>query len=257
MDNGVNGVSMVELIDIALVLILAVCGYALWVRRHTWGSRWDTNPSRILVLIGCAGLLMSPLGSTVFDPVAHRLVGLWNVGGLLALLCMFCAVWVMFEHLVTRVSDCDHARLLGRRHITTPLKIGLPLVVIAFCIADQGHPEYRDIFAPRGSGFAVYWALSAALALYLFGFTARLLLTLRRDPRSKSAADLYLVWAVFKSAALLAQLTSVLVGSALTLPTWILAGVSAVAFAFASALSWQARTDWFKTSRPIAPEPGD
>lgn len=240
---------MFGLVEITLMAALATCGYALWVRRHTWGSRWDTNPSRILILIGCAGLLMSPFGSKFFDPLVHRVCGLWNVAGLLAVLCMFCAVWVMFEHLVTRLTDDDQARLLGRRHITTPLKLGLPLVVIVFCIADRGHPEYLDVFAPRGPWFGAYWALIAALALYLFGFTGRLLLILRSDPRSKSSADQYLVWVGFKAAAILAQLTSVLVGSAVTLPTWICACVSATAFAYASALSWRARTNWFKPSK--------
>ncbi|MEB3034907.1 hypothetical protein [[Mycobacterium] nativiensis] len=242
------------MVDVALIGALVACGYALWVRRDTWGSRWDTNPSRVLVLIGGAGLLMSPLGTTSFDPLVYRVFGLWNVAGLLAVLCMFCAVAVMFEHLVTRLTDDDQARLLGQRHITTPLKLGLPLVVIVFCVADQGQPEHLDVFAPRGPWFGAYWALVAALALYLFGFTGRVLLTLRRDPRSKSSADLYLVWAAFKVAAILVQLTSVLVGSAVTLPTWICAGVSAAAFAYASAQSWRTRTDWFRPFEPTAPE---
>jgi len=241
-------------VDVALTVILLACGYALWVRRHTWGSRWDANPSRVLVLIGCAGLLMSPVGTTRFDPLVHQVLGLWNVAGMLAVLCMFCAVLVMFDHLATRLTDDDQARLLGHRHVTTPLKVILPLVVVVFCVADWGQPEHFDVFAPRGPWFGVYWALVAAVALYLFGFTARVLLILRSDPRSRPAIDLYLVWATFKPAAILVQLTSVLVGSGVTLPSWICAGVSATAFVYASALSWRTRTDWFKPARPRFPE---
>ena len=245
---------MLDLINVALVAALAACGYALWARRHTWGSRWDANPSRVLVLIVCAGLLMSPLGPTFFDPLVYRVFGLWNVAGLLAVLCMFGAVAAMFEHLTTRLADDDHARLLKRRHIMMPLKLSLPLIVIVFCIADRGQPGYLDVFAPRGPWFGVYWALIGALALYLFGFTGRVLLALRGDPRSAASAQYYLVWVVFKVAAILAQLTSVLLGSAVTLPTWIFAGVSTTAFAYASELSWRARTDWFKPFRSISPE---
>ncbi|WP_409429003.1 hypothetical protein [Mycobacterium sp. SMC-11] len=197
---------------------------------------------------------MSPLGPTYFDPLVHRMSGLWNVAGLLAVLCMFAAVAAMFDHLATRLTDEDHARLLGRRHVTTPLKLGLPLMVVVFCVADRGHPEYLDVFAPRGPWFAAYWALVAALALYLFGFTGRILLALRTDPRSQTAAHYYLVWVVFKVAAIVAQLTSVLLGSAVTLPTWICASVSTAAFIYASVLSWRARIDWFKPVRPPAPE---
>ncbi|ORB04642.1 hypothetical protein BST33_01065 [Mycolicibacter minnesotensis] len=245
------------MINIALMAALAACGYALWVRRHAWGSRWDTNPSRILILIGAAGLLVSPVGPTYLDPLVHRVCGLWNVAGLLAVLCMFSASMVMSAHLVTRLNDDEQARSLWRRHVTRPLQIGLPLVVMVFCIADRGQPEHLDVFAPRGPGFGVYWTLVAALTLYLFRFTSRVLLTLRSDPRSKTSAEYYLVWVGFKAAAILAQLTSVLLDSAVTLPTWICAGVSTSAFTYASVLSWRARTDWFKPVRQITPEVAD
>lgn len=211
---------MFGLVDIALAAGLAACGYALWVRRHTWGSQWDANPSRVLVFMVCAGLLISPWGSTRFDPLVHRVFGLWNVAGLLAVLCMFCAVAVMFEHLASRLTDDDQARLLGRRHLTAPLKFVLPLVILAFCVADRGHPEYLDVFAPRGPWFGVYWALIA--------IGGRVVPGLGRFQRRG--------------------------GSAVTLPTWICAGVSAIAFACASALSWRARADWFSPFRPTAPE---
>lgn len=245
---------MFGLVDVVLAAALVACGYALWVRRHSWGSRWDTNPSRILVLIGCAGLLMSPLGPRHFDPLVHFVSGFWNVAGLLAVLCMFAAVAAMFDHLATRLTNEDQARLLGRRHVTAPLKLVLPLMVVVFCVADLGRPEYLDVFAPRGPWFTAYWTLVAALALHLFGFTGRILLALRSDPRSKTSAQYYLVWVVFKVAAIIAQLTSVLLGSAVTLPTWICAGVSTAAFICASVLSWRARIDWFKPVRPPAPE---
>ena len=197
---------------------------------------------------------MTPLGPTHVDPLIHRISGLWNAAGLLAMLCMFAAVAAMFEHLTTRLTHADQARLLGRRHVTTPLKFGLPPMIIVFCVADRGQPEYLDVFAPRGAWFAAYWALLTALTLYLYGFTGRILLPLRGDPRSKTAAQYYLVWVVFKIAAIIAQLTSVLLGSAVTLPTWICAGVSATAFIYASVLSWRARIDWFKPVKPPAPE---
>ncbi|ORV42875.1 hypothetical protein AWC02_16290 [Mycolicibacter engbaekii] len=245
---------MSVLIDVALVGVLAACGWALWARRHTWGSRWDTNPSRVLVLMCCAGLLLSPVGSLRLDPLVHRVFGLFNVAGLLAVLCMFGAVALMFEHLVTRLDDEDHARRLQRRQIMAPLKLGLPLVVIVFCIADRGQPQYLDAFAPRGPWFAVYWALVGVLALPLFGFTGRVLLALRSDPRSKTTVRFYLVWVAFKLAAIVTQLASVLLGSAVTLPTWICAGISSSAFAYAAALSWRSRTDWFKPVTPKTPE---
>ncbi|OBI07428.1 hypothetical protein A5715_17780 [Mycolicibacter heraklionensis] len=237
-------------LEAALAAVLVTCVYALWIRRHAWGSRWDTNPSRVLVLLGCSGLLMSPAGPVLLDPPVHRLVGWWNVAGLLSVLCIFGAAVAMSEHLLTRLADQDHARLLWRRHIVAPLNLGLPLVVIVFCIADRGQPQYLDLYAPRGPWFAAYWALVGASALYAFGFTGRLLLALRTDPRSKASTERYLVWVGFNVAAILAQLTAVFTGTPVTLPTWIFAGASAITFAYASVLSWRDRTTWFDPTAP-------
>ncbi|WP_046300151.1 MULTISPECIES: hypothetical protein [unclassified Mycobacterium] len=246
---------MFDLINVAVAAALAASGYALWVRRHTWGSRWDTNPSRILIFIGGAGLLMSPVGWGLLDPLIYRVLGVWNVAGLVAALCMFAAVATMFGHLTTRLTDQDRARLWERRYIKAPLKFVLPLTIIVYFIADRGQPQYQDVFATRGPWFTVYWTLICVFALYLFGLTGRVLLTLRDDPRSKSSADQYLAWIALKVAAMSYQLISVLIGSTFTLPTWICAGAASLAFAYAAAQSWRARTDWLKPAWPPAPEP--
>lgn len=245
---------MLGLVNVAVVMPLVACGYALWVRRDTWGSRWDSNPSRILVFIGGAVVLMSPVGWGLLDPLLHSALGVWNVAGLLAALCMFAAVVTMSGHLVTRLDDQDRAKRLERRYIKTPLKLVLPLAIIVFVIADRGRPPCQDVFATRGPWFTVYWTLICLSALYLFGLTGRVLLTLRSDPRSTSSAEQYLAWIALKAAAMSYQLISVLIGSTVTLPTWIFAGAASLAFAYASARSWQARTEWFKPFRPITPE---
>ncbi|OMC15860.1 hypothetical protein A5735_09260 [Mycolicibacter heraklionensis] len=241
---------MASVVDAAVVAALSTSAYALWARRHTWGSPWDTNPTCVLVFLGCAGLLMSPVGPTLLDPLFHRMLGLWNVAGLLAVLCVFGAVVAMFDHLVMRLADENHARLLKRRHVTAPLKLGLPLVLIVFCIADRGQPQYLDLFAPRGPWFAAYWALVGALGLHVFGLTGRVLLVLRSDPRSTASTERYLVWVGLNAATILAQLIGVVAGTTVTWPSWICAGASAITFAYASVLSWRDRTTWFGPTIP-------
>ncbi|BBZ22603.1 hypothetical protein [Mycolicibacter hiberniae] len=248
---------MLELINIAVMAALAACCYALWIRRDTWGSRWDSNPSRILVFIVGAGVLMSPAGWGLLDPILHGALGVWNVSGLLAALCMFAAAVTMSRHLVTRLSDQAGARKLARRYITTPLTFVLPLAIVVYFIADRGQAQYQDVFATRGPWFTVYWTLICVSALYLFAFTGRLLLTLRNDPRSTASADQYLVWIALKTAAMSYQLISVLAGSTYTLPTWTCAGAASLAFAYAAAQSWQTRADWFTPARPNTADVAD
>ncbi|TXI55491.1 hypothetical protein [Mycolicibacter arupensis] len=248
---------MLKLINIAVFAALAACCYALWVRRDTWSSRWDSSPSRILVFIVGAGVLMSPVGWGFLDPILHGVLGVWNVSGLVAALCMFGAVVSMSGHVVTRLSDQDGARRLERRYITTPLRFVLPLTIVVYFIADRGQAQYQDVFATRGPWFTVYWALICGSALYLFWFTGRLLLALRNDPRSTASANRYLVWIALKTAAMSYQLISVLDGSTFTLPTWIGAGAASLAFAYAAAQSWRARADWFTPVRPNIAEVAD
>jgi hypothetical protein len=224
---------------------LAAVLYSLWLRRDTWRSRWEAGANLNLALQGYAVLLMSHWSSATLGPPLHRLFGLWNVQHLLGHICWIFAVTATIYHGITRLADETHVRGLLRKHVTYPLLLGVPLLVVVFIIADEGrHP---DLFAAPVSGgwLGTYWLVLGGLLIYLFAYAMRVLLILRADPRSTATVDLYLISAGCGVAANAIQMVTSWADIDATLPVWSCACLGAIGFAYGSAQSWQAKIAWF------------
>jgi hypothetical protein len=121
---------------------LAAVVYSLWIRRHTWLSRWEAGASLNIALQGCAVLLMSPWASATLGPPLRRIIGLWNVEDLLGHLCLIVAVTAIIHHGLARLTHESHIPRLFRKHVAVPLRLGVPLLVSVFVIADEAyHPD--------------------------------------------------------------------------------------------------------------------
>lgn len=233
---------------IAITLVAIV--YSLWVRRHSWRSRWEAGASLNIALQGCAVALMSPWVSAALGPRLHHTFGRWNVEDLLGHICLIAAVAAIIYHGLSRLDDERQLRGLFRRHIKTPLLLGIPVLVLVFVIADEGY--HPDLFPAHVSTvwFGAYWLVLGALLLYLFGYAGRVLLILQKDPRSKATANLYLISAAFGVAATVIQVTTAEAGIDITLPVWLCACLGAIGFAYGSARSWHAKVAWFRPRNP-------
>ena len=234
--------------------LAAVC-YSLWVRRQTWQSRFEAGASLNIALQGCAVLLMSPWASATLGPPLYRIVGLWNVEDLLGRLCLIVAVTAIIQHGLARLTDKGQLRQLFRRHIDTSLWLGVPLLVAVFVIADEGYqPDLFPVHIGNRYWLGVYWLVLGGLLIYLFSYAGRVLLILRRDPRSKATVDVYLISAAFGVAANIIQMTTAWAGIDVTLPVWLCACLGAIGFSYGSARSWHAKTAWFTTSNKPPPQ---
>lgn len=176
-----------------IIVTLAAVFYSLWIRRHTWRSRWEAGASLNIALQGCAVLLMSPWASATLGPPLHHLFGMWNVEDLLGHICLIVAATAICHHGLARLDDERSLRRLFRRRIEIPLWLGVPLLVAVFIVADEGY--HPDLFPAHVSTvwFGAYWLVLGALLIYLFGYAGRVLLILRKDPRSTATANLYLI----------------------------------------------------------------
>ncbi|MGH3971505.1 MAG: hypothetical protein ACRDTV_26265 [Mycobacterium sp.] len=225
---------------------LAIVVGSLWIRRHTWGSRWEAGASLNIALQGCAVLLMSPWASETFGPWLHAVFGLWNVEDLLGHLCLVLAVTAIIQHGLARLVDKDQLQKLLHAHIEMPLQLGVPLLVAVFILADEGY--HPDLFPAHVSTvwLGAYWLVLGALLIYLFSYAARVLLILRADPRSRPTVDLYLISAGFGVAANVIQTGTAWAGIDITLPVWLCACLGVIGFAYGSARSWRAKVSWFE-----------
>jgi hypothetical protein len=232
------------MMSVLITATLAAIFYSLWIRRHTWRSRWEAGASLNIALQGCAVLLMSPWASANLGPPLHHIFRRWNVEDLLGHVCLIIAVTAVIHHGLARLDDERHLRTLFRRHIETPLQLSVPLLVLVFIIANEGY--HPDLFPAHVSTvwFGAYWLVLGSLLTYLFSYACRVLLILRKDPRSRATVDLYLISAAFGVAATLIQVTTAEVGIDITLPVWLCACLGAIGFAYGSARSWHAKVAW-------------
>jgi hypothetical protein len=229
-----------------ITVTLAVVFYSLWIRRDTWRSRWEADASLNIALQGCAVLLMSPWASETLGPTLHAVFRRWNVEDLFGHICLIVAATAIIDHGLARLGDQGQWRRIFRRHITTPLWLGVPVLVAVFIISNEGY--HPDLFPAHVSTlwFGAYWIVLGVLLVYLFGYAARVMLILRKDPRSTVTATLYLISAAFGVAATVIQVTTAEAGIDITLPVWLCACLGAIGFAYGSAQSWRAKVAWFK-----------
>jgi hypothetical protein len=241
---------MSALISVTLVAVF----YSLWIRRDTWRSRWEADASLNIALQGCAVLLMSPWASATLGPPLHYIFRRWNVEDLLGHICLMVAAAAIIDHGLARLGDHGQWRRIFRRHITGPLWFGVPVLVAVFIAANEGY--HPDLFPAHVSTawFGAYWIVLGVLLVYLFGYAARVMLIVRKDPRSTVTATLYLISAAFGVAATVIQVTTAEAGIDITLPVWLCACLGAIGFAYGSARSWHAKVAWFRNT-DMAPRP--
>lgn len=241
------------------ITLLAVVG-SLWVRRATWQSWWEAGLSGAVALQGCAVLLMSPWASSIIGPVLHRIVGRWNIEHLLGHICMIAAAAAIVHHCLTRLAEPGMVSGIFSRDVVRPLNLGIPLLVVAFILADEEH--HTDLFVAHVDTFwlAMYWLLLGFLLVYLFGLARRILLTLRSDPRSRTTANVYLIGVGLGIAAFVIQVTTACLGVDISMPVWLCMCLGVICFAYGSGRSWQAKVDWLLGNRPetghaVPPQP--
>ncbi|BBZ25309.1 hypothetical protein [Mycolicibacter hiberniae] len=229
-----------------LIATLALLAYSLWVRRDTWSTRWENAATLALALLACALLLMSPWAAADIGPVLHDVLGVWNTPALVGHLCLIVAVTANIYHMLLRLADPVHVRVIMRRHLLIPIVLGVAVMVLAYLRSDQTYQ--RDVLAaPRADGWMlVYFLVGGSLALYLSAYSSRLMLALRHDPRAKRTLDLHLVSMTAAIAAgLLVVGSSWVAGDDASPGIWFCICVAGGTFAYGSARSWKAKSAWF------------
>ena len=127
------------IMSVLITATLAATVGSLWIRRHTWRSRFEAGASLNIALQGCAVLLlMSPWASVILGPALHRIVRRWNVEDLLDHMCLIVAVMAIIHHRLARLTNEKQLSGLFRRHIETPVRM-----------RGQASPAGSDSIKPR------------------------------------------------------------------------------------------------------------
>jgi hypothetical protein len=239
-----------------LIAITTACiGWSLWIRRVTWTCRWEVAATLNIALQGAAVLLMSPIASETLGHGLYRLTGMWNLEDYLGHDCYIVAASAIVYNALGRLHD-DHAlHATFKQYVERPATICIPLLLVTFSIGNGAKIYRPDFFqVPTDFWLSAYWLLLCGTLIYLLGYGFRALLILRKDPRSRVIANVYLVASASGIAACVVRITTAYVHPIQALEggrlVWLFACVCGAVFALAAAHSWRAKTKWFsRTNR--------
>ncbi|MFZ0833227.1 MAG: hypothetical protein WAM92_09120 [Mycobacterium sp.] len=235
----------------ALITITVACiAWSLWIRRVTWTCRWEVAATLNIALQGAAVLLMSPLASATLGHWLHELTGKWNLEDYIGHDCYIVAASAIVYNALGRLQDDNAMQASFKQYVERPATLCIPLLLATFSMGN-GAAIYRSDFfeVPTDFWLNTYWLLLCGTLIYLLAYGSRALLVLRKDPRSRRIANVYLAASISGITACAVRIVTAYVTPLQQLEggtlVWFFACLCGAGFAVAAAHSWRIKTKWF------------
>ncbi len=233
-----------------IVITLACIAWSLWIRRVTWSCRWEVAATLNIALQGGAILLMSPLASDTIGKALHSLTGMWNLEDFLGHDMYIVAASAIVYNALGRLQDDHQMQRAFKQYVELPATLCIPLLLATFSMSGAHSTYARDLFAaPTDGWLTLYWVMLCAMLIYLLGYGGRALLVLRKDPRSRRIANIYLGACGAGIIACIIRIATAVFPALLEWErgvfVWIFACACGAGFALSSAHSWRIKTRWF------------
>lgn len=224
--------------------------WSLWIRRVTWTCRWEVAATLNIGLQMAAVLLMSPLASETLGVLLYNLTGKWNLEDYIGHDLYIVAASAVVYNTLGRLQD-DHAmQRTFKQYVERPATVCIPLLLATFTLGNGAsiyRPDFFDV--PTDFWLNTYWLLLCGTLIYLLGYGSRALLILRKDPRSRRIANIYLAASASGILACVVRITTAYVPALQEVESgrlvWLFACGCGAGFALASAHSWRIKTKWF------------
>lgn len=241
-------------LTVLIAITLGCIAWSLWIRRVTWSCRWEVAATLNIALQGLAVFLMSPWASETIGHVLHDLTGKWNLEDYLGHDAYIVAATAIVYNALGRLQD-DHAmQTTFKQYVERPATLCIPLLLVTFSLGNGAMIYKPDFFeVPTDFWLATYWILLCGTLIYFLGYGCRALLILRKDPRSRRIANVYLAASISGIVACIVRIVTSLVPplqsiATSTTLTWVFACACGAGFALASSYSWRTKTKWFSTA---------
>lgn len=235
---------------VLIVITIACIAWSLWIRRVTWTCRWEVAATLNIALQGLAVLLMSPLASETVGQVLYDLTGKWNLEDYIGHDAYIVAASAIVYNTLGRLQEDDAMQASFKQYVERPATLIIPLLLVTFSLGNGAHIYRADFFTvPTDAWLTTYWLLLCGTLIYLLGYGWRALLVLRKDPRSRLIANVYLVASACGMTACIIRITTAFWPSLQAIErgilVWVFACACGAVFALASAHSWRIKTKWF------------
>jgi len=238
---------------VLITVTLACIAWSLWIRRVTWSCRWEVAATLNIALQGATVFLMSPFASETLGHWLHALTGMWNLEDYIGHDMYIVAASAIVYNALGRLQD-DHAmQTTFKQYVERPATLCIPLLLAAFSLGNGAAVYSADFFQLHTDFWlSTYWVLLCSTLIYLLGYGSRALLILRKDPRSRTVANVYLAASVSGMLACVVRIVTALVPSLQPIENgtlvWFFACLCGAGFALTSAHSWRVKTKWFSSA---------
>ena len=235
---------------VLIAITLGCIAWSLWIRRVTWSCRWEVAATLNIALQGATVLLMSPLASETLGHWLHSLTGKWNLEDYIGHDLYVVAASAIVYNALGRLQDDRAMQESFKQYVERPATLCIPLLLATFTLGNGAHVYSADFFElPTDFWLSMYWLILCGTLIYLLGYGSRALFILRKDPRSRTIANIYLISSFFGIAACVVRIITALVPPLQPYENgtlvWFFACMCGAGFALTSAHSWRTRTKWF------------
>jgi hypothetical protein len=224
-------------------LALCFCGVTIWVRRKTWRIRWDRAVTMSFLFQALGFALCAPAMSHYLEHALFRISGVAHLRDFFGHVLFICAICCVIYACACRLAP-DHELESVLYKIEFPCAIAagtmLAAITLSHNLSREAPPDFLAV--PCDFWLRVYWLTYGAIVIYLECFLVRLLWVLRRDPRSRLTADLFIMASGLGLVSFAALLTRTInPGLVPSFWNWTPSSVAGGVAAFAAAWSWRAR----------------
>lgn len=209
---------------------------ALWIIRESWYIPWERAAVINVALQTFKIIVVLPLWDHWVSNKLHTVTRVWNLEELLAHIgYMFGMLCVLF--LVTSRLDMtrEEFKSFVRYRIEIPGVLAISCMIACF-VAGPGRQYVPDTVTSEITPWLrAYWLVVAISLSFILVQTIEALLILRRDPRSRRAANSYLCAALISAAGIVAFQLEIL------WMQWLMIRVEVIAYAVAASYTWHSK----------------
>lgn len=234
-------------------LALCFCGGTIWVRRKTWRLQWDRALTMSFLFQGLGFALTAPAMSHYLEHALFRISGVAHLRDFFGHVLFICAICCVIYACACRlVPDHELESVLYKIEFPGAIAGGTMLAAITLSDSLSRETPLDFLHVPCDFWLRVYWLTYGAVVIYLLCFVVRLLWVLRRDPRSRLTADLFIIAGGLGVVSFAVLLTRIIVNPGLVARFWIWTPscVAGGLAAFAAAWSWRERMRPRSRKRP-------